>query len=347
MMGLPRAQPAGIRIRGIQSLAVAKVAFATDRQMASTANAGFRYKSAHCCTGPADPATPICNRCDRWRHDAALIQALQSWRTCPIRAVIARLTQTGHSAQRGRARGARPPDGVDRAVILSPRFRRAAVAAVAALAIDLAGNAFGSGGGPLEFLPRSLPPAAIWPPGTRAVERDAAAAASYYRAALRGDPATTSFSAAPSWRCWRMARSTRRSSSPSAFCRSTRPTASPGSCSACARSSRSSIRSRAGNSPSRSAARSPISPRRLLAAWTMASPTEVKAATDSIDKLAGPDWYAIFKDLHCRADPRSRRPEEGRRPSASSAPTSSTPPRCAWCRAMAVFSRGREIPPRR
>jgi tetratricopeptide (TPR) repeat protein len=36
----------------------------------------------------------------------------------------------------------------------------------------------------------------------------------------------------------------------------------------------------------------------LLAAWTMASPTEVKAATDSIDKLAGPDWYAIFKDLH-------------------------------------------------
>ena len=31
-MGLPRAQPAGIRIRGIQSLAVAKVAFATDRQ---------------------------------------------------------------------------------------------------------------------------------------------------------------------------------------------------------------------------------------------------------------------------------------------------------------------------
>jgi tetratricopeptide (TPR) repeat protein len=36
----------------------------------------------------------------------------------------------------------------------------------------------------------------------------------------------------------------------------------------------------------------------LLSAWTMASPTEVKAATDSIDKLAGPDWYAIFKDLH-------------------------------------------------
>src|SRR5262249_53375776 len=36
----------------------------------------------------------------------------------------------------------------------------------------------------------------------------------------------------------------------------------------------------------------------LLSAWTMASPTEAKRATDSIDKLAGADWYAIFKELH-------------------------------------------------
>ncbi len=36
----------------------------------------------------------------------------------------------------------------------------------------------------------------------------------------------------------------------------------------------------------------------LLSAWTMASPTEARAATDSIDKLAGAEWYAIFKDLH-------------------------------------------------
>jgi tetratricopeptide (TPR) repeat protein len=36
----------------------------------------------------------------------------------------------------------------------------------------------------------------------------------------------------------------------------------------------------------------------LLSAWTMASPTEAKAATESVDKLAGADWYAIFKDLH-------------------------------------------------
>ena len=36
----------------------------------------------------------------------------------------------------------------------------------------------------------------------------------------------------------------------------------------------------------------------LLSAWTMASPTEAKQAIDSIDKLNGADWYAIFKELH-------------------------------------------------
>jgi tetratricopeptide (TPR) repeat protein len=36
----------------------------------------------------------------------------------------------------------------------------------------------------------------------------------------------------------------------------------------------------------------------LLAAWTMASPGEARQATDSIDKLNGADWYAIFKELH-------------------------------------------------
>ena len=36
----------------------------------------------------------------------------------------------------------------------------------------------------------------------------------------------------------------------------------------------------------------------LLSAWTMASAGEAKSAVDTIDKLAGADWYAIFKDLH-------------------------------------------------
>src|SRR5207302_1832983 len=36
----------------------------------------------------------------------------------------------------------------------------------------------------------------------------------------------------------------------------------------------------------------------LLSAWTMANPAEAKQATETIDKLAGAEWYAIFKELH-------------------------------------------------
>ena len=36
----------------------------------------------------------------------------------------------------------------------------------------------------------------------------------------------------------------------------------------------------------------------LLMAWTSYGSGETRAAVDGIDKLAGPDWYAIFKDLH-------------------------------------------------
>jgi tetratricopeptide (TPR) repeat protein len=36
----------------------------------------------------------------------------------------------------------------------------------------------------------------------------------------------------------------------------------------------------------------------LLTAWTYAGPNETKAALDGIDKLSGPEWYNIFKELH-------------------------------------------------
>ena len=36
----------------------------------------------------------------------------------------------------------------------------------------------------------------------------------------------------------------------------------------------------------------------LLGAWAQQGAGEVKGATDAIDKLAGADWYALFKDLH-------------------------------------------------
>ena len=36
----------------------------------------------------------------------------------------------------------------------------------------------------------------------------------------------------------------------------------------------------------------------LLSAWSLSGTNETKAAVDAIDRLTGPDWYAIFKDLH-------------------------------------------------
>src|SRR4029079_14013753 len=36
----------------------------------------------------------------------------------------------------------------------------------------------------------------------------------------------------------------------------------------------------------------------LLSAWAIYGGGDAKGAIGSIDKLTGPDWYAIFKDLH-------------------------------------------------
>ncbi len=36
----------------------------------------------------------------------------------------------------------------------------------------------------------------------------------------------------------------------------------------------------------------------LLAAWAISGSGDTRAAVDTLDRLAGPDWYAIFKDLH-------------------------------------------------
>ena len=36
----------------------------------------------------------------------------------------------------------------------------------------------------------------------------------------------------------------------------------------------------------------------MLAAWALAGAGDTRAAIDTLDRLNGPDWYAIFKDLH-------------------------------------------------
>jgi tetratricopeptide (TPR) repeat protein len=53
----------------------------------------------------------------------------------------------------------------------------------------------------------------------------------------------------------------------------------------------------------------------LLSAWTLQGTNEAKGAVEGIDKLAGPDWYAIFKDLHAGLilDLAANRKEAGKR----------------------------------
>jgi len=230
-------------------------------------------------------------------------------------------------------------------VILSPRLRRAAVAAVAALATTWPAMLSARAEAPSNFS-RISPSGSYLAARHAGGERDAAAAASYYRAALRGDPRNNELlgrtflavlangevdeAVKLAERVLQIDK-TDRIARLVLGVRAIKQKQYPIARRELAQSIRGPITDLAAT---------------LLAAWTMASPTEVKAATDSIDKLAGPDWYAIFKDLHSAMildlAVRRRTP-----PSASSVPTSSTQPRCAWCRAMAVSCRGREIPPRR
>ena len=53
----------------------------------------------------------------------------------------------------------------------------------------------------------------------------------------------------------------------------------------------------------------------LLGAWTMLGTNDVKGAIESIDKLQGADWYALFKDLHAGMilDAAGQKKEAGRR----------------------------------
>jgi tetratricopeptide (TPR) repeat protein len=53
----------------------------------------------------------------------------------------------------------------------------------------------------------------------------------------------------------------------------------------------------------------------LLSAWTQASATEHKLAIEAVDRLAGPEWYNLFKNLHAglMLDLAGQRREAGKR----------------------------------
>ena len=53
----------------------------------------------------------------------------------------------------------------------------------------------------------------------------------------------------------------------------------------------------------------------LITAWTMQGSNETKNAIESVDRLTGPEWYAVFKDLHAGLilDIAGNRKEAGKR----------------------------------
>jgi tetratricopeptide (TPR) repeat protein len=188
-------------------------------------------------------------------------------------------------------------------VIPSPRSKRAAVAALAALAIAviwpgmLFARAQAQAPQPSSFS-RTSTSGSFLAARHAGGQKDAAAAASYYRAALRGDPRNNellgrAFLAVLANgevdEAVKLAERVLQNDKSDRIARlvvgvrAIKQKQYPVARRELAQSIRGPITDLAAT---------------LLSAWTMASPTEAKAATDSIDRLAGADWYALFKDLH-------------------------------------------------
>src|SRR5262245_16616655 len=183
-----------------------------------------------------------------------------------------------------------------RAVISSPPLRRAAVAALAALATwpgMLSAQAQSRDG-----FSRISPSGSYLAARHAGGQRDAAAAASYYRAALRGDPRNNELLGRTFLAVLangevdegvRLAERVLQVDKNDRIARlvlgvrAIKQKQYPVARRELAQSIRGPITDLAAT---------------LLSAWTMANPSEAKQATDSIDKLAGADWYAIFKELH-------------------------------------------------
>jgi tetratricopeptide (TPR) repeat protein len=183
-------------------------------------------------------------------------------------------------------------------VILSSRLRRAALAASAALAIACPGLFEQALAEAPSNLSHSSASGSYLAARHAGGERDAAAAAAYYRAALRGDPANNELLSRTflavlangemddavklAERVLKVDK-TDRIARLVVGVRAIKQKQYPVARRELAQSIRGPITDLAGT---------------LLAAWTLASPPEARAATDSIDKLSGADWYAIFKDFH-------------------------------------------------
>jgi tetratricopeptide (TPR) repeat protein len=193
---------------------------------------------------------------------------------------------------------------MESSVIHSPPFRRVAVAVIAALAISWPAALSARAQAPATFaqapasFARSSTSGSYLAARHAGGQRDAAAAAAYYRAALRGDPRNTELlgrtflavlangdvdEAIKLAERVLQTDKTDRVAHLVLGVRSIKQKQYPLARRELAQSIRGPITDLAAT---------------LLSAWTLASPGEARLATDSIDKLTGAEWYAIFKDLH-------------------------------------------------
>ncbi len=179
----------------------------------------------------------------------------------------------------------------------SPRFRHAALAALAVLAFNATGAVSAQAQVPSSFS-RASSAGSFLAARHASVERDAAAAATYYRAALRGDPRNGEI----------LNRAFLAVLANGDVDEATKLAERLLQLDKTDRIARLVIGVRALKQKQYAAARrefaqsvrGPITDlaATLLVAWTQANPHDARQAVDSIDKLSGADWYAIFKDLH-------------------------------------------------
>jgi tetratricopeptide (TPR) repeat protein len=183
-------------------------------------------------------------------------------------------------------------------MIPSPLLRHAVVAALAALAITLPAMLCARAQQPREGLSRTSPSGSYLAARHAGGQGDVAAAASYYRAALRGDPRNNELLGRTFLAVLangeveegvKLAERVLQVDKNESIARlilgvrAVKQKQYPVARRELAQSIRGPITDLAAT---------------LLSAWTMANPAEAKRAIDSIDKLAGADWYAIFKELH-------------------------------------------------
>jgi tetratricopeptide (TPR) repeat protein len=198
-----------------------------------------------------------------------------------------------------------PPDGVDRPVIPTLSLRRAALALLAALAVIWADvvpvpaeSASPSARKSQFSYPRLSVSGSYLAARHAGIERDAAAAARYYRAALRGDPRnsellTRAFLAVLANgeidEAVRLGERVLQADKEDRIARLVLGVRA--------------IKQKQYVTARRQLAQSVRGPitdlaATLLTAWTHVGFKESKMAIDAIEKLSGPDWYALFKDLH-------------------------------------------------